>query len=158
VNTQFSFATLKHANALRLPTFKNKLGQLAHSEPDGSDWSLAEWSNAMAGEAGELAEAYLLLAIHGQIGALANDTKKIIRGDHTALELRKKLAGELADVAIYLDLLASRCGIDLGSAIFDKFNEVSSRVRSPVFLDLVPGVDSKPALVFVRHLGTEPKL
>lgn len=48
-----SFNTLRGANKARLPQFKNAKGELAHSEPDGSDWTLGEWCTAVAGELGE---------------------------------------------------------------------------------------------------------
>lgn len=113
-----TFNTLREANKARLPTFKNAQGKLAHSEQDGSDWSLSQWSNAVLGELGEA----------------ANLIKKIERGDFTLEETREELAKEFADVMTYLDLLAMRAGVDLGRATMDKFNEVSDRVGSPVKL------------------------
>lgn len=44
-----TFDALRQANRARLPHFKNALGQPAHSEPDGSDWSDAEWLQAVVG-------------------------------------------------------------------------------------------------------------
>jgi NTP pyrophosphatase (non-canonical NTP hydrolase) len=46
-------------------------------------------------------------------------------------ELRAKLAAELADTAIYLDLLAQAAGVDLSDAIASKFNAVSERNGFP---------------------------
>ena len=111
-----TFAELRYANTHRLPQFKNKLGKPAHSEPDGSDWSLGEWCNALTGEVGEA----------------ANIIKKIRRGDVTMDEAKQSLADELADIQTYLDLLAFRAGIDLGAATIAKFNHVSRRVGSSV--------------------------
>lgn len=113
-----SFDQLRAANIARLPTFKNSKGDPAHSEPDGSDWSLAEWSNAVLGELGEA----------------ANLIKKVQRGDLTLAEARPMLAKEYADVVTYLDILAMRTGVSLADAVVDKFNEVSERVGSPVRL------------------------
>lgn len=113
-----SFSDLREANKTRLPLFKNRLGKPAHSEPDGSDWCLAQWCNAVCGELGEA----------------ANLIKKIERGDMTLDAGRPLLAKELADVATYLDLLAFRAGVDLGEATRDKFNEVSDRVGCDVKL------------------------
>jgi hypothetical protein len=42
---------------------------------------------------------------------------------------------ELADVVTYLDILAFRCGVDLGAATMSKFNRVSERVGSDVWVD-----------------------
>lgn len=126
-----SFDTLRRANVARLPQFKNKHGQLAHSQPDGSDWSPAQWLQALVGELGEL----------------ANIRKKFERGDLTFAEYEIEATKELADVQCYLDILARRCldeapkpgarathkyGVDLGAATRDKFNEVSDRVGSSI--------------------------
>lgn len=109
-----TFNTLREGNLLRLPEFKNARGEPAHSKPDGSDWSLAEWCNAVLGELGEA----------------ANLIKKVQRGDLSLEEARPALADEFADVATYLDILAYRAGVDLGRATMDKWNRVSVRVGS----------------------------
>lgn len=50
-----TFNTLRQANKARLPTFKNAKGERAHSTDDGSDWSPAQWLQALVGEVGEFA-------------------------------------------------------------------------------------------------------
>lgn len=50
-----SFRELRAANLARLPLFRDRHGNLAHSQPDGSDWSETEWLQAVMGELGELA-------------------------------------------------------------------------------------------------------
>ena len=82
------------------------------------DWTLGEWGNAVAGETGEM----------------CNVIKKIGRGDFDkSPEVAKQmLADEMADVVIYLDLIAKRQGIDFGRAIISKFNEVSDRVGTSI--------------------------
>ena len=112
------FQTLRAANIRRIPQFKNAKGEPAHSQPDGSDWSLAEWCNAVTGELGEA----------------ANLIKKVQRGDYTLDEARQDLADEFADIVTYLDILAMRAGVDLGEATRNKFNLVSARVGSDVFI------------------------
>jgi NTP pyrophosphatase (non-canonical NTP hydrolase) len=107
-----TFDALRAANMARIPVFKNSKGGPAHSEPDGSDWCLAQWSNAVLGELGEA----------------ANLIKKIERGDYTLEEKREELGKELADVQTYLDILAFRAGVDLGEATISKWNEVSERI------------------------------
>lgn len=86
-------------------------------------WSPVEWSNAMAGEAGEV----------------CNLTKKALRkggrDDTPPPDVCRAIADELADVITYADLLAARLGIDLGHAVARKFNEVSRRVDSSLRLD-----------------------
>jgi NTP pyrophosphatase (non-canonical NTP hydrolase) len=109
---------LRGANLARLPQFKDARGRPAHSEPDGSDWALSAWSNAVLGELGEA----------------ANIIKKIERGDFPLEQVREILGKELADVLTYLDILAYRVGVDLGRATIEKFNEVSVRVGSTVRL------------------------
>ena len=113
-----TFNVLRQANIERLPTFKNSKGEPAHAMPDGSDWSPAQWYQALSGEMGEY----------------ANIRKKFERGDLSEDEFRELAIKELADIATYLDLLAFRLGIDLGAAIVEKFNEVSDRVGSPVII------------------------
>ncbi len=140
-----TFDQLREANKLRLTQFKNKLGNLAHSKPDGSDWSPAQWLQAVVGELGEY----------------ANIRKKFERGDISHVEYAVLAAKELADVQTYLDILAQRCldigpcpewpqgfvsasGVDLGWATVSKFNEVSIRVGSTVRLaDLVGAFEIK---------------
>ena len=107
-----TFGTLREGNIQRLPEFKNSRGEPAHSKPDGSDWSLGEWSNAVLGELGEL----------------ANLLKKVQRGDTSLDEARPAISDELADVQTYLDILAFRAGVDLGEATIHKWNAVSRRV------------------------------
>lgn len=109
-----TFSAFRAANRHRLPQFRDAKGRLSHSEPDGSDWPLSQWSNAVLGELGEA----------------ANIIKKIERGDFTLDEAKAMLADELADVQTYLDLLAHRAGVDLGRATIDKFNRISERVKA----------------------------
>ena len=126
-----TFNTLREANLSRLPLFKNKHGELAHSKSDGSDWTPAQWLQAVVGELGEY----------------ANKRKKFERGDLTEEEFRREAASELADVVTYLDILAFQLGVNLGQATIDKFNEVSDRVDCNIFIrpdgsDWCYGVDN----------------
>ena len=125
---KLNFETLRAANKIRLPQFKNSHGEPAHSKPDGSDWTPSDWFEALAGEVGEY----------------ANWHKKFKRGDITFEEFSVHAQKELADIATYLDLLAQRCldlpgapnpnGVDLGRAVTEKFNEISRRVDADVFI------------------------
>ncbi len=92
-----------------------------------NDWSPTDWATAMAGECGEA----------------CNEVKKLRRldgadaKDDTPYErqrLRRCIAEEIADLVIYADLLAARLGIDLAQAIVRKFNEVSDKRNSTVYL------------------------
>lgn len=133
--TSLTFAQLREANTARLPQFKNSKGEPAHSEADGSNWVLSTWSNATFGELGEMGEMLLMyMQIVIKLGLLANHIKKVERGDEGLEAARQALGKEMADVLIYMDIFAMRCGVDLGHAIKDKFNEVSRRVGAFVWL------------------------
>ena len=108
--TSLTFAGLREANVTRCEDVFHPL----------MFWSLPEWACAMAGEAGEA----------------CNVVKKMNRGDYDGKTLlgQADLAAELADVVIYLDLLAARAGIDLGEAVREKFNIVSERRGSKICL------------------------
>jgi NTP pyrophosphatase (non-canonical NTP hydrolase) len=115
--TPLGFDVLRKANMKRIPTFKNRRGEFCHNE-DGSDWSPAQW----------------LQAVLGELGEYANFRKKFERGDFDEEEFKKEAGKELADVITYLDILSFRLGIDLGQAVLNKFNEISHRVESPIFI------------------------
>lgn len=82
--------------------------------------------------------AHWLQALVGELGELANNLKKIDRGDYynadadQIAELRGQIADELGDVQTYLDILADVLEVDLGEATIHKFNVVSERVGSQV--------------------------
>lgn len=97
--------------------------------PSDDLWNGADWANAMQGEAGEA----------------GNIVKKLRRlecnyaDQVTGLqwnELGDMLAEELADVYLYLDLLAQKYNIDLPTAIVAKFNKVSQEQHFPERLTL----------------------
>ena len=79
------------------------------------DWSPTDWACAVAGETGEA----------------CNLIKKLKRGEKIDVE---EIGKELADIVIYTDLLAQRLGLDLGTCVLNKFNEVSDRVGSEIKL------------------------
>lgn len=113
-----SFRTLREANKKRLPLFKNAKGKKVHKKADGSDWSPSQW----------------LQAVTGELGEYSNVRKKFERGDMNAKEFKALAKHELADVAIYLDILAFQLDIDLGEAIKEKFNIVSERINCPIYI------------------------
>ena len=83
-------------------------------------WSASDWMTAIVGELGEAASLIKMRNRErdGLVGNKFSPTKE-------------QIAHELADVAIYLDLLAAEQGIDLGEAIREKFNIVSVRNGFP---------------------------
>lgn len=87
-------------------------------------WIGSDWSNAMAGEAGEACNVVKKLRRHETHIESTYNTP-------AADVLHAALAKELADVVIYADLLAHYYEIDLGSAVRDKFNEVSAAQGFP---------------------------
>lgn len=115
-----SFRTLRAANIQRLPEFKNAQGVVAHTDPEGRDWSYNDW----------------MVAVCGEVGELANMLKKIRRGDLGPGDFehhwRAMIADEIADIAIYLDILALQFNLDLGTVIREKFNRKSEQVGSCV--------------------------
>ena len=100
-----SFRMLRSANVARCEAAFHPL----------RSWSPTDWACAMAGECGEVCD----------------QIKKLRRGDQPS---KDAIASELADVIIYADLLAARLDIDLGEAVYEKFNEVSRRVGSDLHL------------------------
>jgi NTP pyrophosphatase (non-canonical NTP hydrolase) len=122
------FRQLRAANECRLPQFKDRQGNPAHTMSDGTDWTPAEWIVAMVGEVGELA-GVLKSCRRGDFGEHA---KSVLRDRLPAgllpEETMRKIRNESADIVTYLDLFCYQFGIDLGAAVAEKFNEVSERV------------------------------
>lgn len=90
--------------------------------PTGDDWTLGDWSNAVCGEVGELANVVKKLRRHEGGHATSYNTPEVA-------ELRARFAEEVADVLLYLDLLAWKAGVtpaELRATLRDKFNLVSN--------------------------------
>lgn len=89
------------------------------------EWSVADWSNAAAGEMGEV----------------CNEVKKLKRIEtgmqqHGNVPVSREAAiarvgKEIGDTTIYLNLLAARCGLTLQECIRVAFNGVSEREGFP---------------------------
>lgn len=92
--------------------------------PEDSAWTGADWSNALCGEAGELANVVKKLR-RLEVGVDAGPD------DGTREALLAQLADEIADVYTYLDLLAVYYDVDLVDALVRKFNRVSERQGMP---------------------------
>jgi len=85
-------------------------------------WSVAEWTNAMCGEAGEAANVAKKMLRH-------RDNVAGNKGADLDLEaLRQKLGRELADTVIYLDLVCASQGLDLGQLVRETFNAKSDEI------------------------------
>ena len=108
-----SFAALRAVNVVRCVS---GFGHTLES------WSVAEWTNAAAGEMGEACNIAKKMLRHRD-GVAGN------KGADLDLDaLRKKLARELADAIIYADLVAASQGIDLGETIRETFNAKSEEI------------------------------
>lgn len=84
---------------------------------------------------GDWTESDWLVAILGELGEAANIQKKlnrvrdgIIGNKETVRELENKLALEIADTYIYLDLFCQRVGIDLERAVNTAFEAKSKQI------------------------------
>jgi NTP pyrophosphatase (non-canonical NTP hydrolase) len=91
---------------------------------DGVEWTLGDWGNALAGEAGEACNVIKKIR-RVQTGALGRDSEQDVE------EMKLKLAAELADVVIYADLIATQIGVRLDEAVANKFNQVSIEYGFP---------------------------
>lgn len=85
-------ARLRCASRARIGHFRNFKGERYHEQRDGMEWTRLQWCNAVLGELGEA----------------SNEVKRFDRGDCTLETLGAPLTSELADVLIYLDILALR--------------------------------------------------
>ena len=84
-----------------------------------SSWSLSDWMTATLGELGEAANIVKKL----------NRFRDGIPGNtESEPALIVNLAKELADTAIYLDLLAQAAGLDLETIRDAKFSETSAKI------------------------------
>ena len=108
---------------------KANLSRCRRWHKDGiNDWSPERWLTATCGELGEAANALKkLFRIEDEIASI-NDADRQISTRKEALD---KIGGEIADTLIYLDLFASRLGVDLAAEVVKKFNATSRRYKFP---------------------------
>lgn len=85
-----------------------------------ASWSLSDWTTATLGELGEAANIVKKLKC-------LQDGFKVISGQDEAT-LREALADELADMMIYLDLLAQAAGFDPELIRDVKFAKTSAKI------------------------------
>lgn len=90
-----------------------------------NDWSLSDWMTATMGELGEAAN----------IAKKLNRVRDGIPGNtESEAELRAKLADEIADTFIYLDLMAQSQGLRMSDIVKSKFERTSVKIGySPTF-------------------------
>ena len=118
-NLSLTFAELREANVARCNDVFHKF----------EDWNEADWGVALAGEVGEMFGAFSKVAEHS--GNVCNLIKKMRRGESIPLN---EVGKEIADVMIYLDLLAASLEVDLAREVILKFNEVSEKRGSTIYL------------------------
>lgn len=109
LGTHLRFGQLRYHNTVRCLACYHPL----------DEWSLCDWATAAAGEMGEVC------GVVKKARRLGHDDDSVLDNQ---LDLVSALSDEIADVVIYLDLLASRAGIDLGAAVQRKFNQTSDKV------------------------------
>jgi NTP pyrophosphatase (non-canonical NTP hydrolase) len=104
---------LEKRNPIQLRVFshENYLRNISSWPQEWWDWSLGDWGCAAAGEVGEM----------------CNKIKKRANGKRIDTAV---IGEEIADAVTYLDLIATRLGLDLGTILVNKFNKVSKRVKS----------------------------
>ena len=90
-------------------------------------WTGSDWSNAMAGEAGETCNVVKKLR--------RDDFGKVQAAADSRADLVAKLATEIGDTFLYLDLLAQFYGLDIARCVVDTFNRVSNREGFPDYLE-----------------------
>lgn len=92
------------------------------------EWTPSDWAVAIAGECGEMCSAIKKLN-RVRVGAEnRNDGDRSIEDIETGI---KKVAQEMADVIIYMPMLAAVLGIDLEKAIIETFNKKSEEYGFP---------------------------
>ncbi len=110
VTNHLAFSELKSANQLRCERdFNERLD-------DTSTYTPADWVLSVVEETGEIA------------GAILGATGKKRSKKHLTMA---DVGNEIADAVIYLDLLATRLGMNLGDLVVAKFNATSARMDPP---------------------------
>lgn len=112
--TDLTFANLSEANEARQAHWGGN-----------ENWTLADWSNAVAGEVGEACNIVKKIR-RPELGTTGNSEE--------VAALYPKLESEIGDVLIYLDLLAKKAGTTLDRAVMRAFNEKSEALGMPVRL------------------------
>lgn len=93
------------------------------------DWTLADWSNAMQGEAGEAGNVVKKMR-RIELGAQQAEYQDWDE-DSTRGDLLARLWKEIGDTAVYLDLLAQAVGQNLGFCVALAFNRTSVKEDLP---------------------------
>lgn len=102
-------------------------------------WTGADWSNAMQGEAGEAGNVVKKLRrLETGIQQAEQGAEK---DEAYVAMLKQKLAMEIGDTFLYLDLLAQFYGLDIAKCVAETFNRVSNREGFPEKITEPEGID-----------------
>lgn len=108
------------------------------------EWSVTDWSNAFAGEAGELCNAVKKFRrVQDQIQGHDGDTPQPRDLSQAICAIGK----EIGDCYAYLDLLAQRFGLEMWPCVATTFDQISQREGFPERAPVL-GIDDK--LVVIR--------
>lgn len=121
-NKSLTFATLRSRNVERCEKHFHKL----------TDWTTYDWFMALVGELGEAANLFKKLKRIETDGADAPQNA----GLPSRKEMMKAVGHELADVQIYLDLLAASLQVSLASVVTARFVPRTRRSRIATFAGL----------------------
>ncbi len=88
--------------------------------------------NGFGHSATDMSVLFWATAVAGEVGEACNLIKKQQRGDDLP-NYKEELSAELADIFIYLCLLAENQGINLEDAVIDKFNKVNIKQKVPYY-------------------------
>lgn len=92
------------------------------------EWSVSDWAVATAGEFGEACNAIKKLRrVQEDVPNISEPGREL----YDEASAKAAIAEELADTMIYLDLLAAKLEIDLGTAVIAKFNKTSEKYSFP---------------------------
>lgn len=108
-------------NVLRIANVTRSESKKGFNHPLDA-WSIAEWTNAMQGEAGEAGN------IAKKLIRIRYNTRGNRKGDGGHVKLLKALAQEIADAVVYADLCLASEGISLSDAVRDTFNRKSKEI------------------------------
>lgn len=72
---------------------------------------------------------YLIIALVGEFGEMANHLKKVLRGDKKLEEIRSELSEEVIDVFIYVLKIIYQLDIDLEQVYKDKMRKNEIRFQ-----------------------------
>lgn len=72
---------------------------------------------------------HLVVCLVGEVGEIANLTKKLVRGDFALKEARPQLHSEIVDAFIYVIKMCNQLGVDLEPEYVKKLNTNVERFK-----------------------------